>query len=484
MECEFCGATLPEDSCICPDCGANNASAASRELREDPAEETIEIIPADLDLEEAYEDEEEAAEAEQLAPAVKKMKITAIASGCIAVLAVLAVVLFFGLRGSFSSDGEGWKMPSITIFRKNDVAKKDSYTVEDTVAQQKGGDVVATLGDAQLTNGQLQIYYQMEVIGFVNEYSYFLSYLGIDFSSPLDQQPCTLAEDRTWQQYFLESALNTWQQNQILALEAKANNFQLDADTQSYLEMLSSSMEVLATQNGFATADELVQAEFGSNTTLEDWLYYMDISVYGYQYYLKLCQEIPALSNAQLEEYYQNNRETLEAQGILKDSGYTVDVRHILVLPEGATVENIRTETFSEEAWAIAEVRAQEILDAWYAGEATEESFAALANEHSADPGSNTAGGLYTGVTVGSMVEAFESWCFDAQREKGHVGIVKTELGYHVMYFSARSEDLWLTYTRQAYQSQQQTAILEAAMENYEAKVTYKKIALVNINLM
>ena len=483
MECEFCGATLPEDSYICPDCGANNTPATSLESRGDSAEETIEIIPAELDPEE-LDLEEQYDEEEQLAPAVTKMKLTALVSGCIAVLAVLAVVLFFGMRGSFSADGEGWKMPSITLFRKNNIAKKDSYTVQDSVAQQKGSDVVATLGGAQLTKGQLQIYYQMELISFVNEYGYFLSYLGIDFSAPLDQQPCTLVEDRTWQQFFLERALNTWQQNQILALEAKANHFQLDADTQDYLDMLASSMEILATQNGFNTADEMIQAEFGSNTTLKDWLEYMDISVNGYQYYLQLCQAIPNLSDEQLAEYYRDNQEALEAQGILQDSGYTVDVRHILILPDGATVETIRTETFSEEAWAIAETRAQEILDLWYAGEATEESFAALAHEHSADSGSNTAGGLYTGVTVGSMVAAFENWCFDAQREKGHVGIVKTELGYHVMYFSARGEDLWLTYTRQAYQSQQQTAILEAAMENYEAKVTYKKIALVNINLM
>jgi hypothetical protein len=65
-----------------------------------------------------------------------------------------------------------------------------------------------------------------------------------------------------------------------------------------------------------------------------------------------------------------------------------------LVLPEGATVENIRTETFSEEAWAVGEKNAQDILNRWLSGEQTEVNFAALANETSADPGSNTAGGL------------------------------------------------------------------------------------------
>lgn len=43
---------------------------------------------------------------------------------------------------------------------------------------------------------------------------------------------------------------------------------------------------------------------------------------------------------------------------------------------------------------AEAAQKAQDILDEWKAGDATEDSFAALANEYSQDPGSNTTGGL------------------------------------------------------------------------------------------
>ena len=72
-----------------------------------------------------------------------------------------------------------------------------------------------------------------------------------------------------------------------------------------------------------------------------------------------------------------------------------VNVRHILIEPEAA-----EDGTISDEAWAAAEQTANDILDQWLAGDATEESFANMANENSSDPGSNTNGGLGAGTGI------------------------------------------------------------------------------------
>lgn len=125
-----------------------------------------------------------------------------------------------------------------------------------------------------------------------------------------------------------------------------------------------------------------------------------------------------------------------------------VDVRHILFFPEGATASDVTTKEWSEEAWSAAQKEAQDVLDAWLAGEKTEESFGELANEHSDDNNGNvTNGGIYTDVYVGQMVEAFNDWCFDPSRQPGDTGIVKTEYGYHVMYFvrSDNEADNWVS---------------------------------------
>jgi len=118
------------------------------------------------------------------------------------------------------------------------------------------------------------------------------------------------------------------------------------------------------------------------------------------------------------------------------------NVRHILVAPEhnhedGEAHEN--GETYSEEEMAAAKATAEEIQAQWKAGEATEESFGALANEKSAD-GDGTTGGLYENVYPGQMVENFENWCYESGRKTGDTGIVESSYGYHVMYFVGDSE--------------------------------------------
>lgn len=120
-----------------------------------------------------------------------------------------------------------------------------------------------------------------------------------------------------------------------------------------------------------------------------------------------------------------------------------VNVRHILVSFEGDAQED---GTYSEEVKEAARASAEEILNEWKSGDATEDSFAALANEKSADTGSNTNGGLYEDVYPGQMVTAFNDWCFDSARKSGDTGIVETTYGYHVMYYVGTTGQTYRDY--------------------------------------
>lgn len=115
------------------------------------------------------------------------------------------------------------------------------------------------------------------------------------------------------------------------------------------------------------------------------------------------------------------------------------NVRHILVGFEGGTKDENGATVYSDEEKAAAKTKAEELLAQWKSGEATEESFAALATENTTDPGSKDNGGLYENITPGQMVPAFNDWCFDSTRAAGDTGIVETEYGFHVMYFSGKS---------------------------------------------
>ncbi len=111
-----------------------------------------------------------------------------------------------------------------------------------------------------------------------------------------------------------------------------------------------------------------------------------------------------------------------------RDESTTINVRHILI-------------SSAEDNMAAAE----EILAEWESGDKTEESFGELAGKYTEDPGSSTTGGLYTGVAPGQMVQPFNDWCFDSSRKVGDTGLVETDFGVHVMYFSGNSEPMWKT---------------------------------------
>lgn len=127
-----------------------------------------------------------------------------------------------------------------------------------------------------------------------------------------------------------------------------------------------------------------------------------------------------------------------------RDENPTIDIRHILVPLGSATLAQDDEGYTDEQAQlkADAHAKAEELLAQWQSGEATEESFAALAMAESTD-GSKYDGGLYTEVYEGRMVAEFNDWCFDASRRPGDTGVVDTQYGAHVMYFSGVNMRRW-----------------------------------------
>ncbi len=134
-----------------------------------------------------------------------------------------------------------------------------------------------------------------------------------------------------------------------------------------------------------------------------------------------------------------------EEPSLLDDETYTV--RHILVVPsnqEDESVAQTEEESASEltdEDWERAEKKAQEILDEFNEGDKSEYSFALLAEENSDDTASTSNssteyyGGLYETTKLGAMVSEFEDWATDDSRKYGDTGIIKSEYGYHIMFY-------------------------------------------------
>ena len=182
------------------------------------------------------------------------------------------------------------------------------------------------------------------------------------------------------------------------------------------------------------------QASTGINSYLTDW-----VTAENREPGDVTCIEIPGTVKDENGE----DLETITAFYVVLFTGKNdnevelVNVRHILVSFEGDAQED---GTYSEEVKEAARASAEEILNEWKSGDATEDSFAALANEKSTDTGSNTNGGLYEDVYPGQMVTAFNDWCFDSARKSGDTGIVETTYGYHVIYYVGTTGQTYRDY--------------------------------------
>ena len=77
------------------------------------------------------------------------------------------------------------------------------------------------------------------------------------------------------------------------------------------------------------------------------------------------------------------------------------------------------------------------------------------------------------------MVAAFNDWCFDPERQVGDTGLVKTNYGYHVMYYSGGTL-LWKQYVRTDYITEKTNALSDEIAAKCPLTVQYGDILLAN----
>lgn len=151
-----------------------------------------------------------------------------------------------------------------------------------------------------------------------------------------------------------------------------------------------------------------------------------------------------------------------------RDESETRSVRHILISSE------------SYEKDEDAKAKAEEVLDEYLKGDKTAESFAALAGKYSEDPGSTSTGGLYEDFTKGTMVKEFENWSFDEKRKNGDTEIVKTDYGYHIMYFESKGEPVWKSSVVLSMKDDVYTELYETLEKTYTVELNTEILDKIN----
>ena len=168
-KCKFCQAEMADNGTFCPVCGRDN--------REEEIPVVTEPVPA-----EEIAAQEEAFVEEMPKPSAGKIGL---AVAAIVVLVAVLIALLVGGMGknevveedvTVPATGEAVveeTAPPATIpadGNPDDVTCKGTYTASDEEVIAAADVVVATAGDFQLTNSELQIYYWLEVQSFLQQY--------------------------------------------------------------------------------------------------------------------------------------------------------------------------------------------------------------------------------------------------------------------------------------------------------------------------
>ena len=372
----------------------------------------------------------------------------------------------------------------------NDVTCKGSYT-----ADQSRTTVVATVEGAQLTNEELAVWYWATVA----QYQENPTENGPDFSKPLDTQVCPIDDTvRSWQQYFLKQALNSWHTSQALLLQAKntelvyeeaykpnpkthADNmtgkpatevlygydqfYEHNSMHQSWLDAMPETLKQLAADGQWGDLQTMASQAFGSSekSLLQAAQAYNE----AYMYLTFLGYELAA-TEGETQLQFQRNQEHYTAAGITENSGNKVDLRHVLLIPADDT----------EAAWNACVAEAKALLQEWQFGpRRSEGTFGEMAFKHSKDEGTNKTGGSYYGIGKGELPAELDAWAFDAARQIGDTEVLRSELGVHIVYF-VKSTPIWQVEASEDATRQLYLDIAKAAKDKYPAEVDYASICL------
>lgn len=221
----------------------------------------------------------------------------------------------------------------------------------------------------------------------------------------------------------------------VIALVPEVYSSYIDSQVKSSMEQDSTLTEKKAREEAIKSYESnVVTTVSGSDSPFDDkmntWLFSDDTKVGSKKYYIdedaKYIYIVLKTSKASVEE----------------DETYTV--RHILVAPESGSNSSSSTSEkteYTDEQWAAAKKKADSILAKFNKTDKSEYEFAKLAEQYSTDSASTSSGsndsfgGLYESVTLGQKVPDFEKWSIDDSRKYGDTGIVKSDYGYHIMFF-------------------------------------------------
>jgi len=285
-----------------------------------------------------------------------------------------------------------------------------------------------TIGSEKITKLEFDYNYNTVKNNYMNTYSSYLSYFGLDTSSDLSTQ--MYSETMTWKDYFEEMTVDNLLNNKALLAEAKAAAYSYDT-ADEYADY-KTSIEEAAAEQGVSLSD-FVKLQFGNYATMGRLRKYVEEAIYISAYYTQVSED-KTPSDEEILSYYEENTDAYDS----------VDYRLTTVSAVLPTEPTELADTTADEGDGADDTEAEEET-AYEPSEAEIAAAMALAKEEAEAAEANVAsdGELYENQTNSSITSLLQEWLFDGSRKAGDTTVIENTYSnsYYVLAFEKRYLD-------------------------------------------
>ncbi len=290
------------------------------------------------------------------------------------------------------------------------VLAKQANSLENKIAMK--------IDETEISGLEYQFYYQNEISNFQNDYSSYLSILGVDFDEDLNSQTYWDG-NQSWAEYFSSQAQDTLIESTLVYNKAIEEGYELSSDEISSVETDINTFTQAIKQLGYG-ADYYFEAIYGEGMTVAKYKDYVLRSTLTSKYLSDLLDTFEYTSE-DCEEYYNEHKDSLDT------ASYRSYIFQYTVPDE---VEE-GDESYKDEAREAANAMLSAITD-----EASFEDYLnnnVLTDEEKEDVSTDFT--LGTDVKVSSMNSDIAAWMSDSARVTGDTTVIEANNGFNVIYF-------------------------------------------------
>lgn len=310
--------------------------------------------------------------------------------------------------------------------------------------------------------------YTVEEVGYFYHSSYnqwyqqmgaYASYFGLDVNTPLDAQMYDEEQGMTWADYFVEEGTNYMKWVLKAYDEAVANGVEWTAEDDAAFAADKESMTAYAAQNGISYK-ELLKYNYGNYITEATYEKYVRMETIANRY-AQSVNEAFTFDTAAIEKHYNENVLNFD---VADYEMVTVSGTPASKDADGNTVEV--TDEMKKEAMDKAKETANEILDAFLAGDDLE----AAAKDIEGATYSDRSGSAYSETDI-------LKWVFDDTRAADDATVIEGESDYTVVVFRNRGRHDYNTVDVRHILVKVDATTLDKESETYESDLEALKAA-------